>query len=89
MIKNSIQAKTLSKPEDAVVDFNIRSEGCMKILNIIDFVLSVCNSTMVYVYLAVFQYDVAPKTWQAIAVLLGIRILLSFFGSLAIMIGLR
>lgn len=89
IIRNSVQAKTVKKPLDAVIDYNMRSEVCMNFLNVIDFVLSVCNSTIVYVYLAVFEYDVAPKTWQAIAAFFGIRILLSFAASLAIMIGLR
>ena len=58
-------------------------------MNLIDFVLSLLNSTMIYVYLAVFDYDVAPGTWHAIAALLLLKVLLCFLASVMVMVGLR
>jgi hypothetical protein len=58
-------------------------------MNVIDFVLSLLNSTMIYLYLAVFDYDVAPNTWRAIVALLILRVLLCFLASVMVMVGLR
>ena len=72
-----------------VVDFNIRYEICGKVTAVIDFGLSMFNTTVVWGYLATFDFDVSPNLRITIIVLILFRILLSLLASLAVYIGMK
>ena len=72
-----------------VVDYNIRYETCGKVIAVIDFCLSLLNTTVVWGYLAIFDFNLSPNLRITIIVFILLRILLCILASLAIYSGMR
>ena len=78
------------KNTSAIVDYNGRNENVMHFCNVIDFIFSQLNQTIVFTYLAVFDFsETGPKLLVAIILMILIRILLCFLVSYLVHIGIR
>ena len=72
-----------------VVDFSNRYDLCGKVFNCIEFSLSLLNSTLIWGYLAIFDFDISPNLRVTIIALILLKVLLCILASLAIYLGLR
>jgi len=73
-----------------VVDYNIRSTTCSSVNNILEFILSQLNSTIIFGYLAVFDEEsVSPKMRIVVISLIMVRVMMCFVASFCVYIGLK
>ena len=62
---------------------------CSKVTTVIDFSLSMLNSSIVWGYLAIFDFGLSPNLQFAIILLILIRVLLCVLASLAVYAGMK
>ena len=72
-----------------MVDFSNRYDLCGKIMNVMEFGLSMLNSSLIWGYLAIFDFNVSPNLRVSIIALILLKALLCVLASLAVYVGLR